>query len=214
MLDKISDFFKITCMIKVLIACEYSGTVRDAFIQRGISAISCDILPSDAEGPHYQGDIFELLHKNSYELIIAHPPCTALCVSGNSTYGFGKAKYDERLKACNWTKNLWEECKKKAPRVCFENPVGVLTRLAGFPKANYIQPWQFGHTEQKKTGLYLYNLPPLVPTKDVYEEMMKLPRRERERLHYLSPSPERWKIRSTTYRGIAEAMAEQWGLLI
>ncbi len=198
--------------MKVLVGCEYSGTVRDAFISRGHDALSCDLLPSDAGGNHYQGDLFDLL-EDRYDLIIAHPPCTALAVSGNAWYGEGQPKYQERLDAVAWTVKLWEACKKAADRVCFENPVGVLPRLGGMPKPSYVQPYGFGHMEQKKTGLYLHNLPKLKSTKDVYEEMMKLPVNERQRLHYLPPSEDRWKIRSTTYSGVAEAMAEQWGSL-
>ena len=198
--------------MKVLVACEYSGTVRDAFIARGHDAISCDLLPTDATGPHHQGDVYDLLMER-WDLIIAHPPCTALTVAGNSTYGECKPRYPERLEAAVWTEDLWENCKAVSNKVCFENPVGVLTRLTSMPKANYIQPYQFGHKEQKRTGLFLHNLPPLVPTDDVYTEMMLLPKNVRERLHYLPPSPDRWKLRSTTYQGIANAMAEQWGLV-
>lgn len=196
--------------MKVLVACEYSGRVRDAFIARGHDAISCDLLPTDVEGPHYKGDVFAMLHEK-WDLIIAHPPCTALCVSGNSTYGEGQPKYEQRLESVKWTTELWQECKNVSDRVCFENPVGVLPRLGGMPKPNYVQPWQFGHMEQKKTGLFLHNLPPLKETNNVYEQMMALPKRERERLHYLPPSADRWKIRSTTYQGIADAMVSQWG---
>ena len=98
-----------------------------------------------------------------------------------------------------------------SPRVCMENPVGVLRRMGGLHKPQFVQPYQFGHLEQKRTGLFLSGLPDLVPTRDVFDEMMKLPRNVRERLHYLPPSPDRWKLRSTTFKGIAEAMAEQWG---
>ena len=200
--------------MKVLVACEYSGTVRDAFIARGHDAISCDLLPTDKEGQHFEGNILHWLSitkDNWYDLIIAHPECTKLCVSGNSTYGECKPRYQERLDSVKWTMDLWELCKKKAKRVCFENPVGVLHRLGGMPKAHYVQPYQFGHLEQKKTGLHLHNLSPLTPTNDVYDEMMELPKNVRERMHYLPPSPDRWKIRSKTYQGIANAMAEQWG---
>ena len=195
--------------MNVLIACEYSGTVRDAFIARGHDAVSCDLLPTESPGPHYQGDVFNMLN-GRYDLIIAHPPCTSLTVAGNSTYGEGQAKYQERLDSVEWTKKLWKACVSVSDSVCFENPVGVLQRLGGFHKPQYVQPYQFGHLEQKKTGLFLHNLPELEPTDNVYEEMMKLPKRERERLHYLPPSPDRWKIRSTTFQGIADAMAAQW----
>lgn len=196
--------------MKVLVACEYSGRVRDAFIALGHEAISCDLLPTDSPGPHYEGDVFDLLD-NTYDLIIAHPPCTCLCVSGNSTYGATQDRYQERLDAVRWTKLLWDKCVLSAKSVCFENPVGVLKRLGGLPQANYIQPWQFGHMEQKKTGLHLHNLPALRETNNVYDKMMQLPKNVRERMHYMQPSKDRWKLRSTTYQGIANAMAEQWG---
>ena len=202
--------------MRVLVACEYSGRVRDAFIALGHEAMSCDLLPTDSPGPHYQGDVIEYLstvEDGYFDLIIAHPECTKLCVSGNAWYGEGKAKYSLRLDSVKWTMMFWELCKAKASKVCFENPVGVLSRLGGMVKASYVQPYQFGHTEQKKTGLHLHNLEPLRDTDNVYDEMMLLPKRERERMHYLPPSTDRWKIRSTTYKGIAEAMANQWGNL-
>ena len=198
--------------MRVLVACEYSGTVRDAFKKLGHDAWSCDLLPSDKRGQHYQGDVRSLMTP-MWDLIIAHPPCTALTVAGNSTYGEGQPKYAERLAAVEWTVSLWNQMKSFSPRVCMENPVGVLRRLGGMHAPQFVQPYQFGHTEQKKTGLFLHNLPPLVETNNVYDEMMKLPKNQRERLHYLPPSPDRWKLRSTTYKGIADAMAEQWGAL-
>lgn len=198
--------------MKVLILCEYSGTVRDAFLAKRHDAISCDLLPTDKPGPHYQGDAFDMLNER-WDLIIAHPPCTALAVSGNSTYGVGMKKHHERVEAAAWTEKLWLKCLEVADKVCFENPVGVLGRLTDMPKATYVQPYWFGHLEQKKTGLFLHGLDPLEETKNVYDEMMKLPKRERERLHYLPPSPDRWKIRSTTFRGVADAMASQWGVI-
>tara|TARA_R110000823_G_scaffold181568_3_gene313888 strand:+ start:130 stop:729 length:600 start_codon:yes stop_codon:yes gene_type:complete len=195
--------------MKVLVACEYSGTVRDAFIKRGHDATSCDLLPTDNDGPHYQGDVYDML-KQDWDLIIAHPPCTALTVAGNSTYGEGQPKYAERLASVEWTVDLWKAMKYASPRVCMENPVGVLRRLGGMHAPQFVQPYQFGHMEQKKTGLFLHGLPNLQETHNVYDKMIKLPRNLRERLHYLPPSPDRWKIRSTTYQGIADAMAEQW----
>lgn len=196
--------------LRVLVACEYSGRVRDAFTALGHDATSCDLLPTDAPGQHYQGDAMEMMQQ-SWDLIIAHPPCTALTVAGNSTYGEGQPKYAERLASVEWTVAFWNACKSASQRVCMENPVGVLRRLGNMHKPQFVQPYQFGHMEQKKTGLFLHSLPDLVPTYNVYEEMMKLPKNVRERLHYLPPSPNRWKIRSTTYQGIADAMAMQWG---
>lgn len=197
--------------MRILIACEYSGRVRDAFIARGHDAMSCDLLPTDSPGLHYQGDVFDMLSQ-SWDLIIAHPPCTALTVAGNRWYGEGQEKYQDRIESAAWTEKLWLKCLEVSPLVCFENPVGVLARLTCLPKANYIQPYEFGHLEQKKTGLFLHGLKPLKPTNNVYNEMMKLPKNIRERLHYLPPSPDRWKIRSTTYQGIADAFAFQWGI--
>ena len=200
--------------MKVLVACEYSGMVRDAFIALGHDAMSCDLLPTDAPGPHHQGDIIEFLNSvadSFFDLIIAHPECTKLCVSGNSTYGSNKPRYHERLEAAAWTEMFWSLSKRKAKSVCFENPVGVLPSLTSIPKAQFVQPYEFGHMEMKKTGLHLHNLPRLVETNNVKDEMMKLPRNQRERLHFLPPSKDRWKIRSTTFLGIAKAFAWQWG---
>lgn len=195
--------------MKVLIACEYSGTVRDAFIKLGHDAISCDLLDTDVPGPHYKGDIYGMLDEY-WDLIIAHPPCTALAVSGNRWYGKGQPRYNDRLVSAAWVEALWNKCCSVSNKVCFENPVGVLTRLTTMPKAHYVQPYQFGHKEQKKTGLFLHNLPALTETDNVFVEMMKLPKHEREKMFHLPPSPDRWKIRSTTYQGIADAMANQW----
>tara|TARA_R110002050_G_scaffold287307_2_gene438431 strand:- start:27 stop:599 length:573 start_codon:yes stop_codon:yes gene_type:complete len=181
-------------MSRVLVLCEFSDTVTSAFRRKGWTAVSNDILPTESRtGLHIQGDCFEAINTASewwegeIDLIIMHPPCTALSVSGNSTYGKGKAKH-----------------------VAMENPVNVLPEKA----TQFIQPYQFGHLEQKKTGLWLHNLPKLVDTCNVYDKMMELPRQERMRLHYLPPSADRGKIRSITYDGIAEAMADQWGSYI
>ena len=198
--------------MRVLVACEFSGVVRDAFRARGHDAVSCDLLPTEKPGPHIQGDVMAHLGEG-WDLIIAHPECTKLTVAGNSTYGEGKPRYQERLDQCAWTKHFWDECKRNAKGVAFENPVSVLRRLGGFPKPQYVHPWQHGHPEQKKTALFLHGLPELVETRNVYAEMMLLPKNVRERVHYMAPSPLRWKLRSTTYAGIADAMAAQWGSL-
>jgi len=197
--------------MKVLVACEYSGRVRDAFIKKGHDAISCDLLPTDVKGPHHQGDVFEMLDED-WDLIIAHPPCTYLCVAGNHCYGEGKDKYQMRLDAVVWTEDLWNACWDVSDKVCFENPVGVLPRMSNLPKPYYVQPYEFGHPEQKKTGLFTEGLPTLMPTIDAYEEMLMLPKGKREANRWVPPGPDRWKIRSLTYQGIADAMAEQWGL--
>ena len=197
--------------MKVLIACEFSGIVREAFKKRGHNAWSCDLLETEIQGNHFKGNIFDILIPSEWDLIIAHPPCTALCVSGNSTYGNGKEKNYMRYESVEWTNNLWNKCINVCEKVCFENPVGVLSTFGMLPKPKYIQPYMFGHLESKKTGLFLYNLKTLEETKNVYDEMMKLQKKDREKIFYASPGAERWKLRSRTYQGIADAMAEQWG---
>jgi hypothetical protein len=185
--------------MRVLVACEYSGKVREAFRKRGHEVWSNDLLPADDGSPfHIQGDCESVIEKG-WDLIIMHPPCTALAVSGNRWYGKGMPKHQERIEAIEWTSRLWDLAKAHSSKVAMENPVGVLP----FPATQYIQPWQFGHGETKKTGLWLHNLPPLEPT-DVVEG-------REQRIWKLPPSRDRWKIRSETFSGIAEAMAEQWG---
>lgn len=191
--------------------CEYSGRVRDAFIRKGHYAISADFEPSDSDlGPHWQGDCTALLNQY-WDIIIAHPPCTALTVAGNSTYGNGKPKHHERIKSAAWTEDLWLRCLDRSPKVCFENPKGVLPGLTCMPKPVFVHPWEHGHPEKKATGLFLHGLDPLVPTNDVKAHMLTLSKAQQNRLHYIGPVPDRWKIRSTTFPGIANAMAEQWG---
>lgn len=188
-------------MTKTLIGCEYSGIVRDAFLRRGHDAISCDLLPTDSPGPHMQCDVAEAVKSCRWDLIILHPPCTALAVSGNRWYGRGMPRHQERLDALAWTLDLWELAKERADSVAMENPVSVL--FTGMDNVQYIQPWQFGHGETKKTGLALHNLPPLQPTNIVEGR--------EQRVWKMPPSEDRWKQRSTTFQGIADAMAEQWG---
>lgn len=198
--------------MKVLVAFEFSNTVSQAFRDLGHDVMSCDLEPS--EGPskyHYQGDVFKCLRAsrpNFWDLIIAHPPCTHMAVCGNSTW----ANTPERIEAQEWTRNLWDLCLLSSPRVCFENPVSTLARALPV-KAQYVQPWQFGHPETKKTGLWLHKLPPLIPTDNVYEHMMTLPEKDRHKVWYASPGDDRSKERSRFYPGIAKAMAEQWGTL-
>ena len=189
-------------MSNVLIACEYSGVVRDAFLKAGHNAVSCDLLPTDSPGPHIQGDCIPVIKSQRWDLIIMHPPCTALAVSGNRWYGRGMPRNGERKEAIEWTMGLFELAKNHSDKVCMENPVGVLP----VPASQFIQPWQFGHGETKKTGLWLSGLPKLTPT-DVVEG-------REQRIWKLPPTADRWKIRSTTFKGIAAAMAEQWGDLL
>lgn len=198
--------------MRVLIACEESGRSRDAFIKRGHDAISCDLLPTRSRGPHHQGDVYEILFTEYWDLIIAHPECTYLTVAGNKHYGRGKEKHHKRIEAAKWTEQFWNDCKSVSDRVCFENPVSTLASMTNLPKPVYIQPYQFGHLEQKKTGLYLHNLPPLETTDDVYEQMMLLPKNHREKVSYMPPSDTRSRDRSETYQGIADAFADQWGI--
>lgn len=198
---------------KALVLCEYSDTVSSALRREGFFVMSNDLLKTDGNPDnHIQGDCFEAIDRFKREhghidLIVMHPPCTALAVSGNSTYGKGQAKHQARLESIEWTMKLWEYAKANADHVAMENPVGVIPLKA----SQYVQPYQFGHLEQKKTGFWLHNLPKLVETDNVYEAMMKLPKNQRERLHYLPPSEDRWRIRSTTFTGIAAAIADQWG---
>jgi len=183
-------------MAKVLIACEYSGTVRDAFIAMGHDAMSCDLLPTDAPGPHYQGDVFDVIN-NGWDLMIAHPPCTHLAVSGARHFAAKKASgvQDEAL--------AFVQALLNAPIACIalENPISIISSRIRRPD-QIIQPWQFGHGETKATCLWLKNLPKLLPTEIVDGR--------EARVHNMPPSPLRWKLRSTTYKGIAQAMAQQW----
>ena len=194
--------------MKVLVACEYSGKVREAFRALGHDAYSCDLLPADDNSPyHFQGCCIPIIEQG-FKLVILHPPCTALAVSGNAWYGTGMPKNAERHRSIDWTMALFDHAKNHAPMVAMENPVGVLP----IKPTQYVQPWQFGHPESKKTGLWLHNLPPLVETNNVKELYDTLPKNQQQRLHYLPPSADRWKIRSETFTGIAEAMASQWSV--
>ena len=155
---------------------EFSGVVRDAFTAQGHYAMSCDFLPSEKPGLHYQGNVLELIDKkHKWDLIIAHPDCTCVCNAGNRHYGEGKEYYVDRISSAYWIGQFWFKCRRVAKKVCFENPPGVLPAMAGMPKPYNVQPYQHGHLEQKRTGLYLHNLPPLRITNNVYVEMMQLP---------------------------------------
>jgi len=196
--------------MKVLIACEYSGTVRDAFIQLGHDAMSCDLLPTDAPGPHYQGDVREILN-DGWDLMIAHPPCTYMTNSGVVWLHKDPARWAKLDEAAAF---FFVLLNAPIPRIAIENPIMhkyAKERIGGIKQTQVIQPWMFGHTEQKATCLWLKGLPALTPTNNVKQEMLQLPARERQRLHYLPPSSDHWKIRSQTYQGIANAMAQQWG---
>jgi len=182
--------------MKVLIACEYSGRVRDAFLALGHDAMSCDLLPTDVEGPHHMGDVTELLHMG-WDLMIAHPPCTHLAVSGSRWF---KDKVKEQAEALVFVQTLMDA---PIPKIAIENPVSVISSRIRKPD-QIIQPWQFGHGETKATCLWLKGLPKLTPTNVVEGR--------EARVHRMPPGPNRWKERSRTFAGIANAMAAQWGL--
>jgi site-specific DNA-cytosine methylase len=183
--------------LRVLVACEYSGTVRDAFLAMGHEAMSCDFLPTDAEGPHYQGDVRDVI-EYPWDLMIAHPPCTHLSVSG--ARHFAEKRNDGRQQAA--VSFFLMLARAPIERIAIENPVCIMSSMWRKPD-QVIQPWQFGHGETKATCLWLKNLPPLQPTEIVEGR--------ENRIHRMPPSPDRWKQRSATYKGIAAAMARQWG---
>jgi hypothetical protein len=192
--------------MNILIACEESGTVRDAFIKRGHNAISCDILDPSNGGPHIKGDVKPLL-KMEWDLIIAHPPCTYLSNSGVCWLKDNPVRQKQMEEA---TKFFHLFLKAKCDKICVENPIPHKYGV-GKTYSQIVQPWQFGHKERKATCLWLKGLPKLYETENVKEEMLKLPKNVQQRLHYLPPGPERAKLRSKTFKGIAEAMASQWG---
>ena len=196
--------------MRVLVACEYSGTVREAFAARGHDAWSCDILPTDRPGNHYQGDVTDILG-DGWDLLIGHPPCTYMTNSGVAWLHRDPSRWQKLDEAAAFFLTLWNA---PIPRIALENPVMhkyAKERIGGLAQAQTVQPWMFGHTEQKATCLWLKGLPTLTPTNDVKAEMMRLPANQRQRLHHLPPSPDRWKLRSKTYQGLADAMADQWG---
>jgi hypothetical protein len=181
--------------LKVLVACEYSGRVRDAFIARGHDAMSCDLLATDVPGPHYQGDVFDIIN-DGWDLMIAHPPCTDLASSGARWF---KDKQVQQAQAIEFVQRL---IAAPIDKIAIENPIGVLSSKIRKPD-QIIQPWMFGHGETKATCLWLKNLPLLKATNIVEGR--------EQRIWKLPPSADRWKLRSLTYQGIADAMAEQWG---
>lgn len=196
--------------MKVLIACEYSGAVRDAFLRRGHDAMSCDLLPTDVPGPHYQGDVRDILDRD-WDLLIAHPPCTYLCASGLHWNNKRPERAALTEEALNFVRLLMGT---KIPKWAIENSVGVIgTRIR--PSDQVIQPHQFGHDAKKATCLWLHGLPLLVPTKNVPPRIVGGKKRWANQTdsgqNKLTPSEDRWKLRSATYAGIAEAMADQWG---
>jgi hypothetical protein len=191
--------------MKVLIACEYSGAVRDAFIKRGHDAWSCDLLPTDSSGPHIQGDVLEILNQG-WDLMIAHPPCTHLAVSGARWF---KNKQVEQKEALDFVKALLN-----APinKIALENPISIISTEVRQPD-QIVQPWMFGHEITKSTCLWLKNLPLLVPTNIVGKGKKHITKSGKSipEWYNLPETKDRWKKRSKTFEGFAKAMAEQWG---
>ena len=196
----------------ILIGCEESQAIANALRELGHEAYSCDLQPCPGGHPEYhlQMDVIEAIMSRKWDAIILHPECKKIAVSGNSTYGVGMPKHAERLIAAAWTSELYRLATNQCKVVIMENPVGVLNSLYPWlPKPQYIHPWQYGHPEQKKTGLWKSIPLEFEPTDNVYEYMMTLPKKEREKNHYRSPGPERSKLRSKTYPGIAKGLAVQ-----
>ena len=201
--------------LKVLVACEYSGRVRDAFIARGHTAMSCDLLPTDVAGPHYQGDVFDIIDQG-WDLMIAHPPCTYLSVSGMhwTTRGLRDPQLTED--ALDFVQRL---INAPIAKIAIENPISVISSRIRKPD-QIISPYQFGHDASKKTCLWLKNLPLLQATQMVEPRIVITPSGKPAKRwgnqcdNYgqdkLPPSADRWKLRSATYQGIADAMAAQW----
>lgn len=181
----------------ILVACEYSGIVRDAFIAKGHNVLSCDLLATEQPGPHIQGDVREILRGGQWDMVIAFPPCTDLCAS--SARYFAQKRADGRQQK---SIDFFLLFARLPGKVCIENPVGIMSTLYKKP-TQIIQPWQFGTGETKKTCLWLQHLPPLMSSVVCTQR--------RDRIHKLPPSPTRGKERSKTFQGIADAMADQWG---
>lgn len=194
-------------VFRVLVACEYSGVVRRAFRDRGHDAWSCDLLPAEDDSPyHYQCDALKVIGAG-WDLMICHPPCTHLSVSGARWF---KEKAEDQKAALQFVRDLLDA---PIPRIALENPVSIISSHIRKPDQT-IQPWQFGHGEVKATCLWLKNLPKLAPTHRDMDLFCEPTPEEREaRVHRMPPGPNRWKERSRTFEGIAAAMAEQWGNL-
>lgn len=208
--------------MKVLIACEFSGIVRDAFIAKGHDAVSCDLLPTERPGPHYQGNVIDVLYNNLYlttdwDMMIAHPPCTHLSSSGAAHFAAKRAD-GRQQRGIDFFLSL---TKTDIPKVCIENPMGIMSTHYRKPN-QVIQPYEYGHDASKGTCLWLKGLSPLIPTEIIPPHHHVPSKRTGKSLprwsnqcpsgaDNLSPGPDRGKLRSTTYQGIADAMADQWG---
>lgn len=208
--------------LKVLVLCEFSGIVREAFNRLGHVALSCDMLPTEIPGMHHQGDALDLLDSNpDADIVIQHAPCTYLCNSG-VRWLYGKKGGSKIIDPARWAKMeagaqfFRAFFDRYQGRLCGENPImhshaaAIVGDPAGVIK-QIVQPYQFGHLETKATVLWLRGLAPLRETENVKAAMRKLPKSQTNRVHLCSPGPERWAMRSRTFPGIAEAMAHQWG---
>jgi hypothetical protein len=197
--------------MRVLVACEFSGRVREAFKARGHIAYSADFLPTEIPSPnHYQGDVFDLIDTETWDLMIAHPPCTYLSNSGVVWLYRQPERWKKLISGAVFFRRLLNV---DIPRVAVENPImhKYAIQIIGRRQNQVIQPYHFGHPERKATCLWLKGLPELTATNNVKKAMEARPKNEAQRIHYTSPGPDRWKIRSRTFEGIAEAMADQWG---
>lgn len=203
--------------MNILIGCEYSGRVRDAFTAKGHHAVSCDWLPSESPGNHYQGNVWDIYYE-PWDLMFFFPTCTYMCNSGVRWLSdkdgriYDRDRYANTVAAALFAENLLT-LHPTCRRIGFENPVmhHWAMDLIGIRPTQTFQPWQFGHKEIKRTCLWLKGLPPLRPTNVVGPRPKDVPYREWAKVHYASPGPDRWKERSRTYQGVADAMADQWG---
>ena len=193
--------------MRVLVACEYSGAVRDAFRAMGHDAVSCDLLPTDVPGPHHQGSVLDIID-DGWDMMIAFPPCTHLAVSGARWFAAKRADGRQQM-AIDF---FMELANANIPKIAIENPVGIMSTEWRKPD-QIIQPWQFGHEATKSTCLWLKGLKKLRPTNivDKGERHVTKSGRSLPKWYNLPPSEDRWKVRSTTFQGIADAMAQQWG---
>jgi len=208
--------------LRVIVVCEESQVVTKAFRKRGHEAYSCDLQDCSGGHPewHMKMDGFDAIHNGSWDIIIAHPPCTYLTVAGNRHYAKGKERHQLRIDSAEFVQQLWNEATSVCDMVAFENPVGCISTMCNLPKPIYIQPHEFGHTARKKTGLWLYGLPPLRPTNMVEPELVEYTRSNGKKTtfsaDYMRGVDRSGKMkasgkRSKTYEGIAQAMADQWG---
>lgn len=208
-----------TTPLKVLVACEFSGIVREAFARLGHDATSCDLRDTEIPGKHIKGDALAALGSTSWDLVIAHPPCTFLANSGvrwlyeHGTTNRVESRWQDLREGAAFFRSFFD---RYTGPLCVENPImhahaaALIGELPGVTKS-FVQPYHFGHLETKRTGLYLRQLPALKPTDDVEAAMRKLPKSQTNLVHLASPGPDRWVMRSRTFPGIAEAMAMQWG---